>query len=228
MNFEWNQTNLGDWKMTLVGEQLVFGLLGKLLFEYPERDWYQTLAQEAIFDDIPLAAGQPDVQAGMALLGGWHQESAEGLTDEQFEALRDDYTRLFIGPGKVLAPPWESPYIQKERVIFQAETLKVREWYQRYGLESAKKYREPDDHIGLELAFAAHLASLGLNALERNDQGEFENLIAAQKQFLIEHPLKWVGGWSKLIDENARTDFFKGIALITKGVLAEMVEILDL
>ncbi len=228
MNFELNQTNIGDWKLTLVGEQLVFGLLGKLLFEYPERDWYQTLAQEAIFDEIPLAAGQPDVQAGMALLSGWHQETAGGLTEEQFEALRDDYTRLFIGPGKVLAPPWESPYIQKERVIFQVETLKVREWYQRFGLESVKKYKEPDDHIGLELAFAAHLASLGLDALEQNDQGEFTNLIAAQKQFFIEHPLKWVGGWSKLIEENARTDFFKGIALITKGVLAEMVEILDL
>lgn len=228
MNLEWNQTNIGDWKLTLVGEQLVFGLLGKILFEYPERDWYQTLAEEAIFEDIPLAADQPDVQAGMTLLSGWHQKTAGGLTEEQFEELRDDYTRLFIGPGKVLAPPWESPYIQKERVIFQVETLKVREWYQRYGLESVKKYKEPDDHIGLELAFAAHLASLGLAALEQNDQGEFENLIAAQKQFFAEHPLKWVAGWSRLIEEHARTDFFKGIALITKGVLAETMKIFDL
>ena len=161
MNLEWNQANISAWRLTLIGEQLVFGLLGKILFEYPELEWYQTFMKEAIFEDIPLAADQPDVQAGMALLGALYLANEGGLTQERFEELRDDYTRLFIGPGKVLAPPWESPYIQKERVIFQVDTLKVREWYQRYGLESIRKYKEPDDHIGLELAFTAHLIMPG-------------------------------------------------------------------
>ena len=103
----------------------------------------------------------------------------------------------------------------------------MREWFRRYGLESVKIYNEPDDHIGLELAFSAHLAGLGLVALEEGDQTRFIQLLDAQKQFLAEHPLRWVAEWSKHVETHSRTDFFRGIALITKGVLTELASILN-
>ncbi|MBO2519906.1 MAG: molecular chaperone TorD, partial [Firmicutes bacterium] len=40
----------------------------------------------------------------------------------------------------------------------------MRNWYARYGLVAEKKGQEPDDHVGLELEFVAHLAGLALEA----------------------------------------------------------------
>lgn len=217
-----------DWSSALVAEQITFGLLGKILFEFPDRDWFESLASVAVFEEIPFAAEQADVKTGMALLKEWNTRNNDGLSDEAFESICDDYTRLFIGPGKVLVPPWESFYFHQERVIFQEQTLQVREWYRKYGLESVKLYNEPDDHIGLELAFVSHLANLAYSALMRKETEEFEQLLEAQKQFLSEHTLQWAGGWSIQVEEHARTDFFRGIALITKGVLTELVSNLGL
>lgn len=228
MKSDLNTRNGMDWLNTLEAEQLVLGLLGKILFEFPERDWLESLVNDAVFEDIPFAAEVPDVKAGMKLLKEWNDKNKEGLSDEAFEFIRDDYTRLFIGPGAVLAPPWESIYFHRERVIFQKQTLEVREWYRRYSLESVKLHNEPDDHIGLELAFVSHMAVLAYAALEQQEVEKFEQLIAAQKQFLSEHTLQWATGWSELVQEHTRTDFFRGIALVTKGVLTELVSILDL
>ena len=214
------------WDELLISEQLVFGLFGKLLFEYPEKEWFDVLVNQGVFDEIPLGEDQKEVQDGMKLLSAWNQTYSDGLTVEGFEAVRDDYTRLFVGPGKVLAPVWESMYFTKERSIFQKETLEVRDWYRRYGVESVKLYHEPDDHLGLELAFVAHLAGLAHAALESGDQEKFQELLTAQREFLSKHTFQWVAGWSALVLEHARTDFYKGVALVVRGVLAEMKDVL--
>lgn len=215
-----------DWAGILVAEQLVLGLFGRILFEYPEETWFDTLATEGVFEEIPFAEEQPDVQAGMALLQEWAERNKDGLSDEEFGLVRDDYTRLLVGPGKVLAPPWESVYLKKERIIFQEETLLVREWYRRFGLESVKLHHEPDDHIGLELAFVANLAGKAFAAFEEGSD-EFTSLLEAQQQFLTEHTFVWASSWVDLMIENTKTDFFNGLALTVKGVLKELASIFN-
>ncbi len=214
------------WRNLLTAEKLVLSLFGKILFEFPEKSWLETLAKEGVFEAIPFGEEQKDVQAGMELLTAWNKAHEGGLSEEAFEDIRDDYTRLFIGPGKVLAPPWESMYFTKERSIFREETLQVREWYRRFGLESVKLHHEPDDHIGLELAFVSHLAEQALTALDAGDEEQFNKLIAAQIDFMTGHTFQWAAGWAALVLEHTRTDFFKGVALIVKGVMVELHDIL--
>jgi TorA maturation chaperone TorD len=145
-----------------------------------------------------------------------------------FEDVQADYTRLFIGPGQVLTPPWESVYFSEERLTFQKETLDVRNWYKRFGLQAAKIYNEPDDHIGLELEFIAHLARLGLDALEKNDAAAFDKSLDAQRGFLVEHLLRWAPDWCEQVQSRANTGFYRGISLVTRGSLEESAKILDL
>lgn len=135
--------------------------------------------------------------------------------------------RLFIGPEKVLAPPWESVYFNDERNIFQEQTLQVRQWYRQFGLEPEKLHSEPDDHVGLEFAFLAHLARLALEALERDDTAAFDQYLDAQRRFLVEHPLQWVPLWATLVTENARTDFWRGVALLARGVTIALAQLHD-
>ena len=130
---------------------------------------------EDIFAEVPFASEQPDVIAGLNLLQQWSQANRGGISPDAFDAIRIDNTRLFLGPGKVLAAPWESVHFTEERLVFQQQTLQVRGWYSRFGLEVIKLHQEPDDHIGLELEFLAHLANLGLQSLESKTQNDSMN-----------------------------------------------------
>jgi putative dimethyl sulfoxide reductase chaperone len=228
MASEFSNEEKVKWLSLLVAEELTLGLFGKILFEYPEKEWFQTISQEGVFEDIPFAENQKDVKEGMKLLSAWNAMHKAGLSQQAFEAIREEYMYLFIGPAKVLAPLWESTYFSKERTIFQEETLQVREWYRRFGLESVRLYNEPDDHLGLELAFIAHLAGQARMALEAGDDEKYHHLIEAQKEFISNHTLKWAAGWVSLVLEHARNDFFKGVALVIRGVLAEIKDVLNI
>jgi TorA maturation chaperone TorD len=211
-----------DWMPLLTGEALVCGLLGRLLYAEPDQAWLQTLAAEAVFDEIPFGAEQPEVLAGLELLQKWSRDHRAGLPDEVFARMRGDYARLFQGPGKLLAAPWESAQITAERQLFQGPTLQVRGWYRRFGLEAARLHTEPDDHIGLELSFLARLAQLGLEALAQADEPRLNQVLAAQRDFLKAHPLRWTPLWCDQVEQHARTCFFRGVARVTRGVLAEL------
>ncbi len=216
-----------NWQETLTGEMLLLSMAGRIFYVYPEkaeRTWLQSLIDEEIFSEAPFATKKEETIAGLKLLQRWGDD---GLADEGFEKIQLDYTRLFIGPGKLIAAPWESVYFDEERLTFQEQTLDVRNWYRRFGLEAERKYHEPDDHIGLELLFLAHLATLGLRALEEKDNARFEELKEAQREFLQKHPGAWVLTWCGLVEANARTDLYKGVAYLIQGALAALSEVLD-
>lgn len=206
----------------LTAEQLVFSLLARLLLDHPNHEWIQGLVAEGLFEEIPLAS-RGGVQEGADLIRGWLAERDQTLDEETYNEIALDYTHLFVGPGRVLAPPWESVYFNENRLTFQQETLDVRNWYRRYGLESEKLRSEPDDHVGLELSFLAYLASQALAALRSGSPEEADELLAAQRQFLQAHPMRWVSQWAQEVSDHARTDFWRGIALLTVAY----VEVLD-
>jgi TorA maturation chaperone TorD len=212
----------------LAGEALLFGLLGKLLYQEPDRQWLAELVRDGVFEEAPFGMGQKDVQRGLSLLQDWGRLGNGSLPEPVFKDLQSDYFSLFVGAGKVLAPPWESVYFSEERLLFQEQTLAVRAWYRRFGLEIEKLHQEPDDHLGLELAFLAHLASLGLAELERQDSDGVEAILNAQRNFVQQHLLRWEGEWSGLVLEHARTDFYRGLARLTHGALRALAIQLEL
>jgi putative dimethyl sulfoxide reductase chaperone len=215
------------WNNLLTGEMLICGLLGRAWYVYPERAWVQSLIDDDVFVEAPFADQQPHVIAGLELLRAWSEQNRGGMSDQAFDDLLADYTRLFIGPDQVLAAPWESVFFNEERMTFQIETLQVREWYRRFGLEAKNLHNEPDDHIGLELEFMAHLAKSGLAALQQNDAPEFEKLLDAQRNFMSEHILRWGLAFCKLVETQTRTDFYRGVAMVTRGVLQEAAQTFD-
>lgn len=208
--------------MTLMGEVLVFNLLSRIFYQEPDRDWIGSIIDQEVFGEAPFAASQREVQAGLALLQSWVKENEGGLTDEVFDQMRSDFTRLFLGPGKLAAAPWESVYSSEERLTFQEATLQVRTWYRRFGVENEKLYSEPDDHISLELSFLAHLALQAVMAYDNNDEPMAMTYQDAQGSFFSEHPLQWAGKWCSLVENESRSDFYKGAAQLTRGALAEL------
>jgi TorA maturation chaperone TorD len=210
----------------LAGEFLLFGMLGKLLYNQPAQDEIAVLIEDEIFTDAPFASENPDVVAGLAMLQQWAASYAEDA-GAVFSDLQVDWTRLFAGGGLVPIAPWESVYYTEERVLFSESTLDVRAWYRRFGLELANLHHEPDDHIGLEMLFIAHLARLGLAALEEGDEEALERAVQGQRDFCRQHLLVWAPTWSEQMVILAQTDFYRGLALIVRGALTELARLLD-
>jgi putative dimethyl sulfoxide reductase chaperone len=216
-----------EWQETLTGERLLLELLGRIFYFYPEnnqRIWLQSLIDAEVFSEVPFAADKEETKAGLEFLQKWGKN---GMAGEVFEKMQTDYTRLFVGPDKVLAPPWESVHFGDDRLIFQQRTLEVRAWYQRFGLEAERIYQEPDDHIGLEMLFLSHLASLGIQALNQQDEAHFEELFNAQREFFKKHIEIWAPIWCSLVKKHAQTDFYKGSANLTLGAISALAEMLD-
>ena len=207
------------------GEVLVCGLLNSLLYQPPDKAHIASLYAEGVFAESPLGNDRDEVQQGLSLLRAWGSSAWEQDPDQAFDDLAADYFYLFNGPGKVQAPPWESVFFSKERLIFQEQTLQVRAWYQKFGLQIENLHHEPDDHIGLQLGFLAHLAQMTVQALEQGKNAEAEWLIKEQSAFLSQHLLRWASMWCDLVEKHARSDFYRGVSLLVRGALQEAAEL---
>lgn len=209
----------------IAGIALVCGVLGKILYTYPDRDWLQSLVGDRLFDEVPVEPDHPSGREGLSLLQKWSEACGEDMPEEMFDALRSDYTRLFIGPGQPLAPPWESVHVNRTGLTFQAETLDVRRWYARSGLEFEKLHNEPDDHIGVELAFVSALASRAMDLLSHEN---ITRTMDGLRGFADQHLLKWAPAWCRKSAEVAETDLYKGTLKMTEGCLNDLAELLDI
>jgi len=217
------QTN-SEWKSILVGEILIFEFLGRIVYQELDQEWLNQIIQEDIFDEVPFGGEQEHTKKGLEMLQTWADDHHPQLEQEAFDDLRAEYMRLFVGTGKVQAAPWESVHFSEERLVFQESTLDVRGWYRKFGLEPEKIHQEPDDHIGLEMLFVAHLASLALEALEQENEEQFNHYLSSQKRFLEEHLLKWGTYWASLVEKNAQTKFYRGLAYLVTGALLSLSE----
>ena len=213
---------------TLTGEALSLAFLGKALYTEPEREWLQGLITEQVFAEAPFGVDQAETKQGLELLQSWSRTHQNGISDQDFFDLKQDYTRLFIGLDAVMpVPPWESVYLSRDHMVFQEETRQVREWYFRFNLAPEKLNREPDDHIALELVFLSRLAQLSLMALEQNDLQSSRSYSQAQADFLTEHLLRWGLVWCRRMEEHARTDFYRGLGYLTHGSLLALAALLQ-
>lgn len=148
---------------------------------------------------------------------------AEGTLDK----LRSEYTTLMVGPNNLPAPPWESVYRTKERIIFQECTLEVRRAYLEYNFLPEKYLSEADDHLALELDFVAHLANLSQSRFEEANYEEVKKLLSDQKAFLDQHLLLWIGDFAEQMQLSGRHDLYPQMALLTEQVLKIDAFVLD-
>lgn len=137
------------------------------------------------------------IKIGLSLINDVDEESVNNAIF--------DFNRLFVGPGKILAPTYESYYRNTEKLPMQRETLQVRRFYEMVGLQVDDLGREPDDHIEHELEFVCYL-------LNNNNEELYYD-------FFESHLGKWILNHIYLVLENSKTDICKGMAYIFKGFI---------
>lgn len=160
--------------------------------------------------------------SGVELLVRSGERAALGEAQEQLDALVEDHQRLFLGPRPLLAAPWESVHRSREGLVFDVQTIEVRQAYRRFGLECPYLNTEPDDHVALEASFVATLAVRALDALEAGQQEAGEELVDGIVDFTREHLATWLPDLVERVEEHARTDYHRGMARLTSGALDQL------
>ncbi|MFA5536827.1 MAG: molecular chaperone TorD family protein [Bacillota bacterium] len=197
----------------LEGREVVYAILGMVFYRGPEENVLSSLLENDFLRQLGESMDDQLIDEGCTQM---HNELKAKFQDDQYKkALWEEYNRFFVGPGPLEAPPWESVYRSKERLIFGSETLSVRKFYQDFGLAIKDGNREPDDHIGLELEFMAFLSKQAWE-LKKAD-GDISHFMEASKRFMKEHLQEWVADLCRDLETKASKDFFKGLAKLTKG-----------
>lgn len=194
-------------KHWLIERQTVYSLLA-LFYRSDLHIGLKFLRKEPILQRIAKAPENSAFAVGTRKM---LSEMAEQRNDDAYEVLlREEYQRLFIGPGHLPAPPWESVYRTKEKLLFGDPEWTVRQFYHTFGLEV--NMAEPADHLALELSFMARLCMP-----TRKNLRTISDLLAKQQKFLEDHLTQWVPDWANDVHSNAQTQFWRGLAGMTQG-----------
>jgi TorA maturation chaperone TorD len=137
------------------------------------------------------------------------------------EPLKVDFSKLFVGPYKLLAAPYGSVYLEDKRQIMGDSTLDVRNRYREAGLDKAKTFKDAPDHISAELEFMYYLIFKEIEAFANSDIETAIDFIQRQKSFLKDHLMAWVPAFANCIMENAENPFYPNLAKATTAFLKE-------
>jgi TorA maturation chaperone TorD len=132
--------------------------------------------------------------------------------------LGKEYTRLFITAyPKVVAPPYSSVYLDKERLVWGKSTAEAARLYEAAGLGISENFHDIPDHIAAEFEFASYLISEQLR--DRDNSTRITALDQIQKDFLSGHLLRWSPEFLSRVAEFSQIPFYQVVADLAREFL---------
>ena len=185
------QENREAFEVLLANRQYLYALLHKVFGCEPDAQLLALLSGETTADAFGLLSAEPEdaLARARAFLQKLHEKKDD---PEALARIESEYMHLFVGPDKLVAPPWESVYCGEDAMLFQAITLEVRETYRSFGMQPEGYPHVADDSLSLELAFMAKLAERALEDLHSGDELGLSRLLESSEEFLTRHLLVWI------------------------------------
>jgi TorA maturation chaperone TorD len=131
----------------------------------------------------------------------------------ELESVKIDFTKLFIGPFKLLAPPYGSVYLEDNKFMGDS-TIDVGKFYEEEDLEIVIK--DAPDHIAMELECMYYLVAKQIQA---TNEGNLQDVLLyqqKQKAFLCSHLTRWLPEFTEKVQNSAQTVFYKKLAQLTE------------
>ncbi|HKZ63581.1 MAG TPA: molecular chaperone TorD family protein [Thermoplasmata archaeon] len=126
-----------------------------------------------------------------------------------------EYHRLFMGPGRPPAPPFESVY--RGGLVFGPAARDFLLELRRDGLEPVPDFRLPPDHISLELEYLAHLECRAVTARAEGRPDDAAHWDGRAREFVDRHLARWIPDFRRRLDAAAPDSPY---ALIARAVTA--------
>lgn len=207
----------------LLARGYLYELFHKVLGGYPTPELVAMLSSEETLDALDEYAASGDKLAELRnYLGSLAKKVAEPEELEAFvDSARDEYTRLFVGPGALPAQPMETPYVLHESILFSETTVAVRRAYKAHGFAPVRELHVADDHVSLMCDFMARLSCETLTEFRSGDLEAFRASVADQIAFAAAHMASWLPRFAELQSEQSNSVLYP---MVTAG-LAEFVNL---
>lgn len=148
----------------------------------------------------------------------------DSFAAESLEALLVDYTRLFLGPSRAIATPYESFWLSSDTTLMHEQALAILSLYEEGGFEVDEDLGDLPDHIAVELEFLYALSFKRKAAAMAGEQSEYAVLDAVRQRLLREHLARWIPRFSAAIVDGAQTEFYRTLAELTLTFLNQEVQ----
>ncbi len=136
--------------------------------------------------------------------------------EQSLDELLKEYSRLFIGPFQLEAPPFGSVYLESEGRLMGQSTAEVKRIYQECGLDISPDFQSPPDHVAAELEFVAYLGWQ-----EKGSQDQEQKRFYQEQRTLFVH--RHIGHWFPLLAENIEKHtilaFYLELSRLTRQLL---------
>jgi putative dimethyl sulfoxide reductase chaperone len=154
-------------------------------------------------------------------------EEGAGGSEPDLARLDLEYNRLFVGPGRLPCPPYESVH-RSDRpemelgTVLGPSTAEVKKAYTEAGLVIGPAFRDLPDHIAVELEFMHFLCIKELES--KGDGAKWHQM---QKEFVRSHLKPWVGAFTAKTVANTRSPFYRLAATLLDEFVKDEAEYLD-
>jgi putative dimethyl sulfoxide reductase chaperone len=134
--------------------------------------------------------------------------------------MAEEYTRLFIGPGKHL-PPYASVHNKLDQGLLNGrETAAIRRFMKATGLKFNDTFSDFPDHISAELEYMETLVQYELDALKSDNIIEAEHSKIIQKQLFDDFIMTWIPRYCVQVKDKSEQIFYRQLADCTASFLA--------
>ena len=103
----------------------------------------------------------------------------------------------------------------------------VYRYYCESGVEVDESPRMPEDHFSFECEFMALLADRSADKLAEGDTAGCLDDVNLQASFYADHLANWVDSLCACLEGCARTRFYRGVAKLTRGFVAEDGQLIE-
>jgi TorA maturation chaperone TorD len=149
--------------------------------------------------------------------------------EKNFASLKQEYMDIFVVPTGQYVTPFEDAYLRKTAAGERA--VAVRRMYLKAGAEKDLTFKKFPTHIGAELSFMGFLCEREAVAIRSEKGGppwdqkkrkatDSIRYRELQIRFLQEHLNAWFPQLNRSIQAKAKSQFYRGLALITEEFLA--------
>ncbi len=128
-----------------------------------------------------------------------------------------EYSRLFVGPFKTLAPPYSSVYLGSKDSVFSEETIWVMQFYKKAGLDFNRDIHDLPDHIAVELEFIYFLLYNEVVQMQEKDPKSAKRFHDHQVEFISKHFRKWVPEFCDTVIRETKNDYYQLLAECMKS-----------
>jgi TorA maturation chaperone TorD len=198
-----------------------YSLLSSVYIHIPEKktlelEW-ETAAELLRFPQEGGEEALQHIDKGLKLITSYG--SRNDLLDERtLTNLSKDWTRLFRGVERDgILPPYESLY--RTGKLQEKPAREIHRLFSQMGIRVPDEWHQPQDYIGVELDFMRLLCSREFEAYEKQEKKFIVEVVKTEKSFIEHHLGAWAFKFCEKMGEQAREDYYRGIAKLTIGLI---------